>query len=129
MMSMAWLRSESFHLLAQIIVGGVWVFHGLYSKVFNRIPRHQMIVAKVLGARIARPATILIGVLEFLLGVWVFTGWWPVVCVSVQTAALVGMNILEILLARELLISAPGMVVLNIILLSVAWCWALFSRG
>jgi cbb3-type cytochrome oxidase subunit 3 len=35
------------------------------------------------------------------------------------------MNTLEILLARDLLISAPGMVALNLCFLGVVWYWAL----
>src|SRR2546422_5015417 len=99
------LRSETFHMLAQIVIGSVWVFHGLYSKVLNGIPRHRLIVEKILGAAKAGIATKAIGILEVLLGFWAFSGWQPVGCASVQTAAIVAMNTLEIGLARELLIS------------------------
>jgi hypothetical protein len=81
-----------------------------------------MIIARVLGEEFAAPATIMIGV--WLLGLWTFSGWNRRACVLVQTLAIVGMNTLEILLARDLLISAPGMVALNIALLSLAWFWA-----
>jgi len=54
-------------------------------------------------------------------------GWHPVWCASVQTAALLAMNSLEILLARELLLSAVGMVALNLGFLSVVWWWATFA--
>jgi hypothetical protein len=45
----------------------------------------------------------------------------------VQTAAIVGMNSLEIYLAVELLISAVGMVILNLGFLTLVWYWALCS--
>lgn len=118
-------QSENFHFAAQIIIGAVWVFHGLYSKILNGIPRHQLIVAKILGANRAFAATKAIGLLEVLLGGWVFLGWFPVVCAVVQTVALVAMNALEIALAAELLISAMGMVLLNVGFLSLVWFWAL----
>lgn len=112
-------------MLATIGIGSVWVFHGLYSKILNRIPRHRLIVGRILGAKLAAPATIFIGSMEVLLGLWVFTGWQRPACALVQTAALVAMNTLEILRARDLLISAAGMVLLNLALLALVWHWAL----
>lgn len=117
---------DTWQMLSQIIIGGVWVFHGFYSKILNGIPRHQLIVARILGERFARPATKLIGCGEVLLGVWAFTGLARLECATVQTLALVAMNALEIALARGLLISASGMVLLNIGFLAVVWRWALF---
>ena len=120
-------RSETFHVAAQIVIGSVWVFHGLYSKIFDGIPRHRLIVGKILGAANAGIATKVIGLLELLLGLWAFTGWQPVGCAVVQTAAIVTMNALEIFIARELLISAIGMVILNLGFLSLVWHWAIFA--
>ncbi|HTD87292.1 MAG TPA: DoxX-like family protein [Candidatus Binatia bacterium] len=114
-------------MLAQIVIGSVWVFHGLYSKILNGIPRHRLIVSKILGAANAGIATKGIGVLEVLLGLWAFTAWQSVGCAGVQTAAILAMNSLEILLARELLISAIGMVILNLGFLSLIWQWASFA--
>ena len=118
---------ERLHLLSQIAIGSVWVFHGLYSKILNGIPRHRLIVGRILGAGRAGIATKVIGLLELLLGGWAITGWHPVWCAAVQTGALLAMNSLEILLARELLISAMGMVALNLGFLSLVWWWATFS--
>jgi hypothetical protein len=120
-------RPEWLHPLAQIGIGSVWVFHGLYSKILNGIPRHRLIVGRILGTERAEIATRTIGLLELLLGGWVITGWHPVWCASVQTAALIAMNSLEILLARELLISAIGMIALNLGFLSLVWWWAMFA--
>ena len=118
--------SDNFDIAAQIVIGSVWVFHGLYSKILNGIPRHRLIVAKILGAANAGIFTKVIGLLEVLLGLWAFTGWQPVGCAVVQTAAIVGMNALEICLAGELLISAVGMVILNLGFLTLVWNWALY---
>lgn len=120
-------QSHGFEILSQTVIGSVWVFHGLYSKILNGIPRHQLIVGKILGERLAHPATKVIGGLEVLLGVWAFTGVARVECAAVQTAAIVGMNALEFFLARELLISGIGLVILNLCFLTVIWNWALLS--
>ena len=105
-------------------IGSVWVFHGLYSKILHGVPRHQLIVGRVLGEGIAEPATLAIGLLEVLLGAWVFSGMRRPACALVQTLAIVGMNALEIFLAKDLLISATGMLALNAAFLSLVWFWA-----
>lgn len=116
-------------LLAQILIGAVWIFHGFYSKVLRGIPRHRAIVARVLGERHADLATTVIGIGEVALGLWVFSGWQRVGCASAQTLALVSMNVLEIALAADLLVSAIGMLALNAGFLTLIWYWATASRG
>lgn len=109
-------------------IAGVWIFHGVYSKLLNRIPRHREIVGRVLGSRLAAPVTMLIGAAEVLVGVWVLAGIWRVPCAAVQTAALLSMNALEIWRARDLLISPAGMLALNAAFLALVWWWALHAR-
>jgi uncharacterized membrane protein YphA (DoxX/SURF4 family) len=113
---------------ARIIVGCVWIFHGLYSKLLRGIPRHRAIVARVLGERHADLATNVIGFGEIGLGVWFMTGWLPLPCAAIQTVALISMNTLEIVLAADLLISALGMLVLNAGLLVLVWYAAIAAR-
>ena len=117
-------RSPKVRFWLGIGIGSVWVFHGLYSKILLGIPRHQLIVARILGDEWARPATLAIGFGEILLGLWTFSGWRPRFCVLAQTLVLVAMNTLEILRAEDLLISAFGMVFLNFLFLSAGWIWA-----
>src|SRR5450756_2408171 len=99
----SFIQSDVFHTAAQIVIGSVWVFHGFYSKILNGIPRHRLIVGKILGADNAGVFTKVIGLLEVLLGIWAFTGWQSAGCAAVQTVAIVAMNTLEIILAEELL--------------------------
>ncbi|MES2924722.1 MAG: DoxX-like family protein [Verrucomicrobiota bacterium] len=118
------IHTKLFRTLLTILIGSVWVFHGYYSKVSNGVPRHRQIVGRILGDGIADRATLAIGILEILLGVWIFSGFRRRACALVQTLALVSMNFLEILLAKDLLISAPGMVALNLGFISLIWYWA-----
>src|SRR4051812_43093992 len=106
-------RAKRMHLALTVLIGGVWIFYGLYSKVLNGIPRHRAIVGRVLGEQWAAPVSLAVGGLEISLGIWALTRWHRRECALVQTLALVAMNSLEIALARDLLISAPGMVALN----------------
>jgi hypothetical protein len=121
----AFLDLPALRTLSQVLIGGIWIYHGLYSKLLNGIPRHQQIVARVLGQNFARPATRLIGVLELILGIWAITGIESFACAIVQTAAILGMNTLEIIFAGDLLISAIGMVALNLGFLALVWFWSL----
>ena len=116
-----------FRKFLTILIGSVWVFHGLFSKLSNGVPRHRQIVGRILGEGIADWATLAIGLLEILLGLWIFSGLQRRACALVQTLALVSMNFLEILLARDLLISATGMVALNLGFIALIWYWAGFS--
>lgn len=113
----------------QVFIGSVWIFHGLYSKILRGIPRHRAIVARVLGERHADLATTVIGVGEIILGLWVFSGWQRVPCAAAQTLTLLSMNVLEIALAADLLISALGMLALNGGFVVAIWYWATSARG
>lgn len=84
-----------------------------------------MIVERVLGERVAVHATLFIGMMEILLGIWVYTRLKRRACALVQTLAIAAMNTLEIILARDLLVSALGMVALNFAFISLIWYWAL----
>ena len=127
-MSIDYFQTQSFRKILTILVGSVWVFHGLYSKLSNGIPRHRQIVERILGEGIADEATLAIGILEVLLGLWIFSGFQRRACALLQTLALVSMNFLEILLAKDLLISAPGMVALNLGFISLIWYWAVLPK-
>jgi hypothetical protein len=88
-------------------------------------PRHRAIVGRVLGAEWAVPVTMAVGALEVMLGLWALSRWRRRECAWVQTLAIAAMNTLEIARARDLLISAPGMLLLNATFLAVVWVWAL----
>jgi uncharacterized membrane protein YphA (DoxX/SURF4 family) len=108
-------------LFMRILTAGVWFVFGIGFKVLNLVPRHQVIVGMVLGERFARPMTVMIGLGEACIGVWVLTGYRPRVCAGVQTGAIVMMNALELTLAREHLLSPLGMVAANGVFLSMVW--------
>ena len=122
-------RSAMFLKSATILIGSVWIFHGLYSKILDGIPRHRLIAERILGDEIGGVAIVVIGALEISLGLWAFSGRYRRMCAMVQTVAIVSMNALEIWLAKDLLISAAGMVALNAIFLSLVWLWATAQRS
>ena len=111
--------------LLRYAIAAVWLVFGLGFKVFNLMPRHREIVARVLGPKVAVPMTILIGFGEAAIGVWMASGQALVACLVLQTVAIVSMNALELIKARDLLLSAPLMIVANVLLLATGWLVAL----
>jgi hypothetical protein len=106
----------------------VWLLFGLVFKALDLVPRHRMIVGRVLGERWATPVTLLVAVGESTLGLWMLSGHWLVPCVALQTAAIAAMNTLELKLARDLLVAPRAMVLANCALLAVSWYVALSGR-
>lgn len=88
----------------QIIFALVWVVNGLFCKVIGLVHRHQEIVARILGETYARELTVAIGITEVLFGCWILSGlkWrWSV---ALQVAGVLTMNVIEIIMAAELLL-------------------------
>lgn len=87
-----------------ILFSLVWLVNGLICKVLNAVPRHQEIVARILGNEHARLLTICIGLGETLFAIWIFTRIktkWN----AIAQIMLVGiMNAIEFSLAPDLLL-------------------------
>ena len=117
------------YLVLRCLTAGVWIVFGLVFKVMHLLPRHETIVATIIGEKWAGPATVVIGVAETGMGLWILSGRWPIACALAQTIVLVCMNSLEISLAKEHLLAPMAMVCANIIFVSVGWIVAVhFSR-
>ena len=108
-------------LAVRAFTAAVWIFHGLFSKLLSGIPRHERIVARVLGSDHSHVVTLVVGACEIAMGFWILSRRASKTCAAVQTTALVTMNILEIAMARDLLLSPIGMVCANAILLGAGW--------
>jgi hypothetical protein len=114
-------------LAVRLGTASVWIVFGLVFKLLNLVPRHETIVAAVLGPTWAGPATLGVGLAEVLIGLWILSGRWPLLCVATQTVAIVGMNLAEILWAREHLLSPLGMVCANSVFLCLGWVLAVHT--
>lgn len=92
------------HKIFIIFIACVWLLNGLVCKVLNLVPRHQDIVAWILGDAQARPLTLAIGLLEMAMAVWIFSGIKARFCAVTQMAIVTSMNVLEFWLAPDLLL-------------------------
>ncbi|MBL8112849.1 MAG: hypothetical protein JNK60_08195, partial [Acidobacteria bacterium] len=79
----------------------MWILFGFVFKVLGLLPRHRGIVAAIVGEEPAGPLTVVIGVFETALGLWILSGIRPRLCAAAQTLAILAMNSLELSLARE----------------------------
>ena len=112
----------------RIGTASVWILFGLVFKVLNVVPRHQTIVATVLGDAVAGPVTLGIGVAETAMGIWILSRWRPRTCALAQTLAIVSMNALELTMAKEHLLAPLMMVCANSVFLAVGWYLALHTH-
>jgi hypothetical protein len=92
------------HRIINYLIALVWISNGLFCKVLNLIPRHEQIVARILGAEYAGVLTRLIGVAEIFMAVWVLSRVYSRLNAWTQIIIVVAMNILEFLLVPDLLL-------------------------
>jgi hypothetical protein len=111
----------------RILAATVWLVFGLGLKVLGFDPRHEQIVAAVVGEGIAGPVTLAVGLGETALACWILSGRFPIACACVQTGAIVSMNALEIAHARHILYSPALMLSANVAFLALVWWAALKS--
>ena len=92
------------HRLLSFLIAAVWVVNGLFCKVLNLVPRHQQIVAGIIGDKYSMPLTILIGLSEICMAIWILSGLWPRYNAVTQIIIIATMNVLEFVLVPELLL-------------------------
>lgn len=91
-------------VLLRYSIAAVWLANGLLCKVLYLVPRHEAIVARILGPTFAPPLTRLIGLAEIGLAIWVLSGRWVKLNAVAQISLVLGMNVLEFFLAADLLL-------------------------
>jgi hypothetical protein len=86
------------------LIALVWLLNGLICKVLNLVPRHQEIVETILHLENGRPLTILIGLAETLMALWIISGYKRKLNAITQIVIIASMNILEAIYAPHLLL-------------------------
>ena len=87
-----------------LLIAAVWLINGLFCKVLNLVPRHEQIVGRILGETYAKPLTILIGLAEIGMTVWILSRIKPKINAIFQMAIVAAMNVLEFILVPDLLL-------------------------
>ncbi len=90
--------------ILRILIALVWLINGLFCKVINLVPRHTEIVAQVLGDEYARLLTILIGLGETILALWILSGKCAKPTALLQIALVTSMNTIEYFMVSDMLL-------------------------
>lgn len=96
--------TRTIHLSLNLLIATVWIVNGLLCKVLGLVPRHQEIVARILGDSHAEFLTLGIGVSEVFMAIWILSRIWPKLCVATQIVVVLTMNTIELILAPDLLL-------------------------
>ena len=107
--------------LLNYCIAAVWLANGLFCKVLNLVPRHQQIVAGILGEQNAGVLTKAIGVAEIAMALWIVTGMFPKLNAITQIMVIAVMNVLEFILVPDLLLWGRLNLLFAFILIFVIW--------
>ncbi|WP_375299391.1 DoxX-like family protein [Niastella sp. OAS944] len=78
--------------LLNYCIAAIWLVNGLFCKVLNLVPRHQQIVARILGEQYATVFTKAIGFAEIGMAAWVVAALWPRLNAVTQIVIIAVMN-------------------------------------
>ena len=98
------MRNNRIYKILTYCIATVWIANGLFCKVLNLVPRHEQIVARILGDQYSRPFTILIGLSEIVMAVWILSACKTKLNAIVQIAVVATMNMIEFFVVPDLLL-------------------------
>lgn len=98
------MKNKQLSIILTYVIAFVWIANGLFCKVLNLVPRHQEIVARILGDDYARPLTFLIGISEVIMAIWILSGYKSKWNAWAQIGVVGLMNTLEFILVPDLLL-------------------------
>lgn len=98
------MKSKILHLVLTYCIADIWLLNGLFCKVLNLVPRHEQIVARILGAEHSRLFTMLIGCSEIGMAIWVGSLYKGRLNAIVQILLIGLMNTIEFILVPDLLL-------------------------
>lgn len=98
------MNRKKIHYILNYFIATVWIVNGLFCKLLNFVPRHQLIVARILGNEHALLFTKAIGLSEVLMAIWIITSIRSRFCSITQMIIIATMNSIEFFLARDLLL-------------------------
>ena len=93
--------------ILSICIGLVWLINGLVCKVLGLVPRHEQIVARIIGGDYSHGITVAIGLGEIFLAIWFWTGILSRFNAILQIVLVAAMNVLEFFIAPDLLLWGP----------------------
>ncbi len=109
-------------------IASVWLVNGLFCKVLQLVPRHEQIVARILGPTYAAPLTVAIGVSEIFMAIWILSGRQRRWSSLAQIGLVASMNVLEFILAPDLLLWGRANALFALLFIGVVAIHGRFNR-
>ena len=98
------MTNRKIYKILTFCIATVWIVNGLFCKVLNLVPRHEQIVARILGDDYSRFLTVLIGLSEIAMAIWVISKFKSRLNAITQILIVGIMNALEFILVPDLLL-------------------------
>ncbi len=98
------MKRSTLHKILNYLIAAVWLINGLFCKVLNLVPRHREIVGRILGDDHARFLTLLIGLAEIGMTIWILSRIKSRFSAVFQIFIVATMNIIEFFLVPDLLL-------------------------
>ena len=98
------MNFKNLNVLFTFFISIVWFVNGFFCKVLNYEPRHKQIISRILGIEYADELTLLIGVAEIGMVLWILSGYKAKINVVFQITIIITMNIIEFFLTEDLLL-------------------------
>ena len=115
------IKLQNLHKTLTFLVALIWLANGLVCKVLNLVPRHEQIVARILGDENSRLFTILIGLSEIIMAIWILTKFKSKLNAIAQISIVAVMNIIEFILVPELLLWGRFNITFAFIFISIVY--------
>lgn len=104
-----------------ILISIIWLINGFYCKLLDQIPRHQLIVSRILGNEYANELTKLIGIAEIVMAIWILSGCRSRLNAIVQIIIIATMNAIEFFLAKDFLLFGEWNAVWAVLLILIIY--------
>ena len=105
------MTDKAKYKLITYFIATVWIVNGLFCKVLNLVPRHQEIVASILNEEYARLLTLMIGISEMGMAIWILSGRRKRLNAIVQILVIAIMNVMEFAIVPDQLLWGKGNVI------------------
>jgi hypothetical protein len=105
------------YTILDFVIAGIWLINGLFCKVMNGVPRHREIVVYIFGKTHAVKFTILIGIAEILMAIWILSHIKTKMNAWLQIGIIGTMNLLEFIFVPHLLLWGRFNIIFAILLI------------
>ena len=111
------------------LVAMIWLANGLFCKVLHMVPRHEQIVARILGNDYSRLFTTFIGFSEILMALWIISGIKSRLNVIMQIVVIATMNTIEFFLTPDLLLWGRVNAIFALLLIAIIYFNGFVSKN